>query len=251
MFNSWVLLGGAGVMAGAMNSLAGGGSFVTLPALIAVGVPSVQANTSSAVAMYPSQLLNAWAYRDGLKSFGNVSLPTLSIVTLIGGALGAVLLLKTSTHAFDLVLPWLMLSATLALAFARQWGEYLRKHVKIGSAVAIAIQGMLGLYGGYFGGAVGLMMIAVWGLLHNADPKNMNGPRTWLVATANTVAVLIFVASRAVFWREASMLLLGALLGVYLGSRIGKRASAATIRTLTLVLSITITVAFFVKVYLP
>lgn len=234
-----------------MNSLAGGGSFVTLPALIATGVPSVQANTSSAVAMYPSQLFNAWVYRDSLKSFGTVSLRTLSTVTLIGGAMGAALLLKTPTHAFDMALPWLMLIATLALAFAKQGGEYLRKNVKIGPGVAIAIQWMLGLYGGYFGGAVGLMMIAAWGLLHDTDPKSMNGPRTWLVATANTVAVLIFIAARAVYWREASVLLVGALLGVYLGSQIGKRASAGAVRTLTLVLSITITVAFFVKEYRP
>jgi uncharacterized membrane protein YfcA len=123
--------------------------------------------------------------------------------------------------------------------------------VKIGPGLAIAIQAVLGLYGGYFGGAVGLMMIAAWGLLHDTDPKSMNGPRTWLVATANTVAVMIFIAARAVYWREASMLLLGALCGVYLGSRIGKRASARMIRALTLVLSITITVAFFVKVYRP
>jgi uncharacterized protein len=234
-----------------MNSLAGGGSFVTLPVLIAAGVPSVQANTSSAVALYPSQLVNAWVYRDSLKSFGNVSLRTLSIVTLIGGAIGAILLLRTPTHAFDVALPWLMLIATLALAFAKQWGEFLRRHVKIAPGVAIAIQSVLGLYGGYFGGAVGLMMIAAWGLLHDSDPKSMNGPRTWLVATANTVAVMIFLAARAVYWREASVLLLGALFGVYLGSRIGKRASARVVRALTLAISIGITVAFFVKVYRP
>jgi uncharacterized protein len=248
--NSFVLCG-AGVLAGAMNSLAGGGSFVTLPALIAAGVPSVQANTSSTVALYPSQLFNAWVYRDSLRSFGNVSLRTLSIVTLIGGAVGAVLLLKTPTHAFDVTLPWLMLCATLALAFAKRWGEFLHAHVTIGPGVAIAIQSVLALYGGYFGGAVGLMMTAAWGLLHDADPKSMNGPRTWLVATANTVAVMIFLAARAVFWREALVLLCGALLGVYLGSRIGRRASARTTRALTLVLSISITVAFFVKAYRP
>jgi uncharacterized membrane protein YfcA len=243
------MLGGAGVLAGAMNALAGGGSFVTLPALIAAGVPSVQANTSSTVALYPSQLLNVWVYRDGLKSFGSVSLRTLSIVTLIGGAIGAVLLLNTPTQAFDVALPWLMLVATLALAFARSWGEFLRKHVKIGPAAAIALQLVLGLYGGYFGGAVGLMMVAAWGLLHDTDPKRMNAPRTWLVATANTVAVLIFLGARAVYWREACVLLLAALLGGYAGSQIGKRAAARVVRGLTLALSIGITVAFFLKVY--
>jgi uncharacterized membrane protein YfcA len=245
------LVGGAGVVAGAMNALAGGGSFVTLPALIAAGVPSVQANTSSTVALYPSQLFNAWIYRDGLKPFGGVSLRSLSIVTLIGGAMGAVLLLKTPTEAFDVALPWLMLSATVALAFARPLGEWLRRRVSMGPSVALAIQWVLGLYGGYFGGAVGLMMIAVWGLLHDSDPKSMNAPRTLLVATANTVAVIIFLVAHAVYWREASALLAGALLGGYIGAQVGKRASARVVRALTLALSTGITLAFFVKVYRP
>jgi uncharacterized membrane protein YfcA len=243
------LVGGAGVMAGAMNALAGGGSFVTLPALIAAGVPSVQANTSSTVALYPSQLFNAWMYREALKPFGGVSLRALSIVTLIGGAMGAVLLLKTPTWAFDVALPWLMLSATLALAFARPLGEWLRRQLSLGPGVALAIQWMLGLYGGYFGGAVGLMMVAVWGLLHDSDPKSMNAPRTLLVAIANTVAVIIFLLAHAVYWREASVLLVGALLGGYIGAQIGKRASPGVVRALTLALSICITLAFFVKVY--
>ena len=169
----------------------------------------------------------------------------------MGGAIGAVLLLNTPTHAFDVALPWLMLMATLALAFAKKWGELLREHVNIGPGVAIAIQMVLGVYGGYFGGAVGLMMTAVWGLLHDADPKSMNGPRTWLVATANTVAVMIFLGARAVYWREASLLLFGALLGGYFGSQIGKRASARLIRALTLALSSGITVAFFLEVFRP
>ena len=84
------------------------------------------------MALYPSQLFNAWVYRDSLRSFGNVSLRTLSIVTLIGGAVGAVLLLKTPTHAFDVTLPWLMLCATLALAFAKRWGEYERPSHLVG-----------------------------------------------------------------------------------------------------------------------
>ncbi len=232
-----------------MNALAGGGSFVTLPALIAAGVPSVQANTSSTVALFPSQLFNAWIYREGLKPFGGVSLRALGIVTLIGGAGGAVLLLKTPTRAFDVALPWLMLSATVALAFARQLGERLRRHVSVGRGTAIVIQGLLGIYGGYFGGAVGLMMIAVWGLLHDSDPKSMNGPRTLLVATANSIAVIIFLAAHAVYWREGTVLLVSALLGGYLGAQFGRRASAGVIRALTLALSTFITLAFFLKVY--
>jgi uncharacterized membrane protein YfcA len=247
--NPLFLVGGAGVLAGAMNALAGGGTFVTLPALIAAGVPSVQANTSSTVALFPSQVFNAWIYREGLKPFGGVSLRALTVVTLIGGAVGAVLLLKTPTQSFDVALPWLMLSATVALAFARQMGEWLRRHLSVDPGTAIGIQGLLGVYGGYFGGAVGLMMIAVWGLLHDSDPKSMNGPRTLLVATANTIAVIIFLVAHAVYWREASVLLASALFGGYIGAQIGRRASSGTVRAMTLALSTCITLVFFVKAY--
>jgi uncharacterized membrane protein YfcA len=247
--NPFLLVGGAGVLAGAMNALAGGGTFVTLPALIAAGVPSVQANTSSTVALFPSQVFNAWIYREGLKPLGGVSLRALTIVTLIGGAVGAVLLLKTPTQAFDVALPWLMLTATVALTFARQLGEMLRRHVTVGPGTAIALQALLGIYGGYFGGAVGLMMIAVWGLLHGSDPKSMNGPRTWLVATANTIAVIIFLVARAVYWREALVLLVSALFGGYIGAQIGARASSGVVRAVTLTLSTCITLGFFVKAY--
>lgn len=109
----------AGFAAGAMNALAGGGSFVTLPSLIAAGVPSVQANASSTVALFPGGVVSAWAYRDGLGPVGAVSLRPLVITTLLGGVIGAVLLVWTPTNAFDFVLPWLLLLATLALGFGR------------------------------------------------------------------------------------------------------------------------------------
>src|SRR5271170_3016835 len=117
--NPQVVVFGAGLLAGMMNALAGGGTFVTLPALIAVGVPSVTANTTSTVALYPGQLTSAWSYRDGLGPIGSVSLRALTLATLIGGAIGAVLLLRTPTQLFDGLLPWLMLIATLALTFGR------------------------------------------------------------------------------------------------------------------------------------
>src|SRR5882757_4993914 len=104
-----MVLSGAGFMGGAMNALAGGGSFVSLPALIAVGVPSVQANASSTVALYPGGVASVWAYRHGLSPVGDVSLRHLLYITLAGGGCGALLLLGTPTKAFDLLLPWLLL----------------------------------------------------------------------------------------------------------------------------------------------
>ena len=247
--NGTVLVGGAGLIAGTMNALVGGGTFVTLPALIAAGVPSVQANTSSTVALYPSQLVSAWIYRDGFKPLSGVAMRALLIATLLGGAAGAFLLLNTSSKAFDQALPWLMLVATLMLMFGRQLGEWLRRRVHIGPRSVIGVQAVLGIYGGYFGGAVGIMMMAAWGLLSDRDIKDMNAPRTLLVGSANTVAMVIFIVARSVYWPEAVTLLLGAVVGGLLGAWIGRRAPARVVRAVTLTVACGITVAFFVKTY--
>jgi uncharacterized membrane protein YfcA len=123
-----------------MNALAGGGSFVSLPALIAVGVPSVQANASSAVALFPGGVVSAWTYRDGLGPVGAASLRSLLITTLFGGVIGAVLQLWTPIKTFDFVLPWLLLLATLALSFGRKLGEWLRRRWRIRPVAVLTIQ---------------------------------------------------------------------------------------------------------------
>lgn len=244
------LVAGAGLIAGMMNALAGGGSFVTLPALIAAGVPSVNANTSSTVALFPGTLMSAWTYREGLGPIGSVTLRPLLIATFIGGALGAVLLLSTPIKTFDLVLPWLMAVATITLALGGRLGEMLRRHWRIGAAAVLTVQFCLGIYGGYFGGGVGIMMMAVWSLLGDRTLKSFNAPRTLLVSAANTIAVLIFIAAQSVRWREALVMLAAATLGGYWGALIGRRAPAAVVRTGTLLVSVSITLAFFARAYL-
>ena len=247
--NDFLIVSGAGLLAGAMNALAGGGSFVSLPALIAVGVPSVQANASSTVALFPGGIASAWAYRDGLGPVGAVSLRPLLFTTLVGGVIGAVLLLWTPSKTFDTVLPWLLLIATLALAFGRRLGECLRRRWRIRPSAVLVVQFCLGVYGGYVGGAGGIMMMAVWGLLDSRDLKSLNAPRTLLVSAANTIAVLTFIAARAVQWPETLVMLLAAIVGGYGGAQIGRRAPSWAIRAGTLLLSTGITVAFFARAY--
>lgn len=246
-----LLVFGAGLLAGAMNALAGGGSFVSLPTLMAAGVPPVQANASSTVALFPGGIASAWAYRDGLGPVGSVSIKPLLLTTLAGGFAGAILLLHTSSVTFSFVLPWLLLAASLALAFGRKLGEALRRRWHIGASAVLTTQFVLGVYGGYFGGAVGIMMMAVWGLLDSRDLKSLNAPRTLLVSAANAIAVLTFVAAHAVRWPETLAMLLGAIAGGYGGARIGRRASPALIRAGTLLTTACITLAFFLKTYAP
>jgi len=250
MLHPLAVIGGAGLLAGMMNALAGGGSFLSLPALIAAGIPSVNANTSSTVALFPGQLASSWTYRDGLGPIGSVALRSLVLVTFIGGAIGAVLLLLTPVKTFDLVLPWLMAIATVALISGARLGELLRRRWHIGVPAVLIAQFGLGIYGGYFGGGVGIMMMAVWSLLTDRTLKSFNAPRTFLVCAANTVAVLIFVAARSVYWRESAVLLVGAVVGGLCGANIGRRAPANVIRIGTLVLSVCITLAFFARAYI-
>src|SRR3954452_2138963 len=166
-----------GLVAGAMNALAGGGSFVSLPAMIAAGIPSVQANASGTVALFPGQVTSAWAYWDGMNPVAGVRREYLLAVSGVGGLMGSLLLLWTPSRAFDFILPWLMLVATLALAFGRQAGVVLRRHVHIGPGAMLAGQFFLGIYGGYYGGAIGLMMLALWALVGEHDIKSLNPPR--------------------------------------------------------------------------
>lgn len=249
--NKTVLVAAAGLVAGAMNALAGGGSFVSLPALIAAGVPSVQANASSTVALYPGGVASAWAYRDGGGSIGAASLRALLLATLLGGALGAILLLRTPSQTFDLVVPWLLALATLALAFGPRAGAWLRRRQHIRPEPVLAIQFALGVYGGYFGGAVGIMMMAVWGLLDSRDLKALHAPRTLMVVAANTVAVLIFILAHAVRWRETTVMLVAAAIGGYGGAQLGRRAPSPIVRVGTLMLTTAIAVAFFIRAYGP
>ncbi len=243
------LLLGAGLAAGAMNALAGGGSFVTLPAFIVAGAPSVSANASSTVALYPGGLASAWVYRAGLAGVCGVPLKPTLAVTLLGGFLGALLLLWTPNAAFDQVLPWLLLLATLTLAAGPRLARFVHMRFRGGLPFVLFVQLLLGIYGGYFGGAVGLMMMAAWSLLGNADLKALNPPRTLLVSAANTVAVVCFALAGAVDWVAATLVAGGALLGGYSGAHLGKRLPSSLVRAATLLVATAMTIAFFLRAY--
>jgi hypothetical protein len=243
------MLTGAGVLAGAMNAMAGGGSFITLPILIGAGLPSVAANATSTVALYPGGAVSAWVYRSGLTRVCGVPLRPTLIATVVGGLVGALLLLWTPTALFDRVLPWLLLAATLALAFGSRLGPALRSRFRAGLKTVLLLQLVLGVYGGYFGGAVGLMMMAAWSLLDGADLKALHAPRTLLVSAANTVAVFCFIIAGAVHWREALLVGSGALLGGFIGAGIGKRLPAPLVKAATVVIAAGMTIHFFVRAY--
>ena len=235
----------AGLIAGAMNAAAGGGSFISVPALIYAGIPSVSANMSSTIALYPGSLTSAWAYRGNFQAILNVSVKAMFLATLAGGLAGAVLLLFTPSSAFDKMIPWLLLLGSLAFALGPWLGRRLRQYYQPKTAFLIAAQFLLGVYGGYFGGAVGIMMMAVWSVLGLTDIRAMNAVKVVLVAAANTVAVLCFAFAGTVAWRETLVMLLAAALGGYAGAHATLQVSGSNIRVGISIINFLITSAFF------
>lgn len=241
------LLAGAGILGGAMNALAGGGSFVTLPAMIAAGVPSVNANASSTVALYPGGVASSWVYRDGVRPIGGVPVRVIMAIMITGGLIGSLLLLWTPSSVFDHILPWLLLIATVTMIFSPRLAPWLHSHVRIGTKPVMALQFLLGIYAGYFGGAVGLMTLAAWSLLAETDLKSLNPTRMLVVNAANTIAALAFIVAGAVWWRETLIMGASGIAGGYLGAHVGRRLNPGVVRAITISLSITVTVVFFVR----
>lgn len=248
MHGGWLLLG-AGLLAGAMNAVAGGGSFVTLPAMIAAGLPGVTANASSTVALFPGSLAAGWTMRAGLAAFEGVSLRLMAAVTVVGGLLGALLLLVTPEVAFDAALPWLLLFGTCAFAFGRQAGSQVRRVVQLGPRALLSCQFVLGGYGGYFGGGVGITMLAVWSLFGSQDLRSMNAARVNLVAAANATAVLCFVVAGRVEWGATVLVMVGAAGGSYAGALLARRADPSILRIGIIALSAAMTAIFFLRAY--
>jgi uncharacterized protein len=235
----------AGLVAGAMNAAAGGGSFVSVPTLIYVGIPSVSANMSSTIALYPGSIASAWAYRKNFGPILNISVKALFFTTLIGGFAGALLLLFTPSRSFDKILPWLLLLGSLAFAFGGTIGTRLAKHYRPKTRFILLVQFVLGMYGGYFGGAVGIMMLAMWTVLGLEDIRAMNAIKVVLVAAANTIAVLCFAVAGTVAWQQTAIMLVAAATGGYLGAHLALRVKALQIRIAISVLNFVITGVFF------
>ena len=244
-----IIVAGAGLLGGAMNAIAGGGSFVTLPVLVAVGVPSLFANATSTVALVPSALATAFAYRHDFHGFDGVKLSTMAAVSVVGGVIGAILLINTSQRIFDNIFPFLLLFGVLVFAFGRKLGEQLRKRVHIHPHALPVVQFFLGVYGGYFGGAVGVMMLAVWSVLTKATINSMQASRHLLNASMNATASAFFIFGGLIYWKEMAILLVSSTIGGYLTGHFGRRLDPAKARIVISCLNAVITALVFWRAY--
>ena len=244
-----LIAGGAGLLGGAMNALAGGGTFATLPALIALGLPANIANATSNVALLPGAATSAWTYRNELGPVAGISVRLLAGLTFIFGLVGSLLLVVTPTETFDKLIPWLLLFAFVVMAFGKRAADWLHARVTIGRPSLLAAQSMLGIYGGYFGGGVGLITTALYGLLANIQPRELFAIRTTMLAVANLAAAIVFIGFAMVWWWACLPMLAGSIVGGWLGALVGKRLSPRAVRVWTLLVTGVTTAVFFVRAY--
>ncbi len=245
-----VLLGAAALAAGAINAIAGGGSFLTFPALVFTGVPPLIANATSTAAVWPAAVASAVGYRDELKQEGPVAL-RLGLVSAVGGVLGALGVIGTPQALFVAVLPFLLLVATLIFTFSGALRARLAALGQVPFWVVACCQLVVAIYGGYFGGGMGLMMLALFSLLGPQRLHSMNGLKSVLGVAINLTSLITFVLAGMVDWPRAALMATAASVGGYVGARLSLRVDPVRAKAVVVVLGWVITVAFFVRTYGP
>lgn len=238
----------AAAIGGGINSVAGGGSFVAFPALLFAGVAAIPANATNSVALWPGSAASAIAYRRELRNVRRELLP-LGAAALAGGLAGSLLLLRTPERSFVLLIPWLLLCATVLFSLGGAIRSRLRD-VEAPLSVAVVVQLIVSVYGGYFGGGMGIMMLAILSLLGMTDIHRMNGMKTVLATLVNGVAVVAFVIAGAVEWAPGIVMIAGGISGGYAGATIARRVDAKHVRALVLVIAWGMTAYFFARTYL-
>src|SRR5262249_12228004 len=182
-------------------------------------------------------------------SLEKLSLKPAIIVSMVGGIVGALLLLFTSQRTFDVIIPWLLAGATVTFAIGPRVLRLFNQQSWMTPKMLIAVQFLVGIYGGYFGGAVGIIMLAVWSLAGLRDIHAMNGGRTLLGGIMNAAAVVCFIVAGKVWWLQASFMLIAAIAGGYAGARLARRINPAIVRGIIIVVSTIVTAGFFTRTH--
>lgn len=241
-----LLLFAAGLWAGVQNALAGGGSFITLPALIAAGLDPKLANITSTIALFPGQITTGWAGRSLVSGVDRLSFRSLAIISLFGGIGGAFLLIATPSKVFAVMVPWLVLAATALFA----WSTFGRGP-KPGSApppawATVLTQSSIALYSGFFGGGAGILTLASL-TFARLPVRNAGGTKNVLVALSNLSAAAVFAWSGAVAWREAVAIGAGSIIGGYLGARALKVLPERLLKIGIIVIGVALTIGLFLR----
>lgn len=240
----YTLLALAAFGAGVVNTIAGGGTFLTFPALVFTGVPPIVANASSAVAVFPGYLAGALGFRAELAQFNRAHLYRLTAFTLIGGIAGALLLLVSSNVAFNTIVPFLLLFATIAFLCGpriRSWLSARSNAPQSGPIGMIAVS----LYGGYFNGGLGIVLLALFSSWGMKDIHQMNGLKNFLSFALSAISVLVFIIAGLVEWPQTLVMMAAATLGGYAGAPIARAVPNWAIRGFIAAMGFGMSAVFF------
>lgn len=234
------------VLGSAINAVAGGGSFFTFPGLLLAGVPIVKANATSTMALWPGSVSSSITYRKQLDIDSN-KLIILSVASIIGSIAGTWLLLVTPSNLLKHLLPYLMLGATLLLLFKQKISKG-KISGKIGAnpIFTIIFQFLVAVYGGYFGGGIGILMLAAFHLMGFENLVQMNALKTLLATLINGTAVILFVLTKQVVWNYALIMIVGGITGGYLGAHWGKKIPVVYLNRFIIATGIFFTIWFFI-----
>ncbi|MES2309953.1 MAG: sulfite exporter TauE/SafE family protein [Verrucomicrobiota bacterium] len=236
----------AGLYAGTQNVLAGGGSFITFPTLLLSGLNPLSANITSTVSLFPSQIVSAFHGKKLTGDVHTVKLRTLFLLSIFGGILGGLLLLNTPVSIFSKLVPWLVLFATLVFI----WGSFRKKnphgHSHLSPRTICITQFLIGVYGGYFGGGIGILMLAAL-TMAGVSVRMATANKNWLAMSMNASAVLLFVFSNQVDWIAAASLTLGGIGGGFLGGWLLHRLPEKILKCFVILIGIVLTTWLFLK----
>jgi uncharacterized protein len=266
----------AALVAGLLNSVAGGGSFISFPALLFSGIAPIAANATNTAAVWPGTVASTIAYRKEFTPEARRLLPPLIITGILGGIIGARVLLSTPPSTFMRIVPWLLLGATLL--FASSGWLTARLHARLGTrggtegsvdvakggvgavsrtterktppwltAVGLFLELLIAIYIGYFGAGVGILLLALLALMGMENIHAMNGMKSLLVSVVNGVALVTFIFARAIVWPQAILMIVGAIIGGYAGAHYGRRLKQEQIRWLVIVVGLGMSAYFFVR----
>lgn len=251
----WVLLFFSGLLAGVINSIAGGGSFITFPALLFVGLPPVVANATNTFSSCAGYVSGAVGFYQELKEIRNF-LPTVVLFSTLGGALGAISLLFIPSARFEVLIPWLMLFATslfmLGERVNRALNDRISRRLKEETwfrYLSVFLLFLIALYGGFFNAGLGIVILGYLVLTGFSDVHQMNGLKLLISSVVSMTAIVIFIYDGLIDWSSGAAVMLGTLIGGFIAARISRRIDAAHVRVGIIITSISLTVYFFYSTY--
>ncbi len=254
LHDALVLLGAA-LIAGIANSITGGGSFVSFPALLLTGVPPIQANATNTVAIWPGVVASTVGYRREVSTNLRL-LPLLTTVGAIGGVVGAKILLRTSQATFMRLIPWLLLIGTAVFLFGVRIAVWIRRRAgahprvsELARALNVILLLLISVYIGYFGAGVAILVAAVFALMGLENMHVITGLRTYLVGISNLVAIVTFVLAGAILWPQALVMVIGTVIGGYGGAHFGRKLDPRFVRRIVIVFGFLTSAYFFYRAY--